>query len=482
MSLSNRFHGWAERCKGFVTDPSPAARRDLMSRSGSVRAPWRLCAFLIALVTAAFVGQIQTDAQQPVDTIRINTRVVFMDALVKDKRTGASIADLKLENFEVRDDGTPRSISYFTREGQARKPLALILILDLRDDGAGRFLKREEVRKAMVEELAKLPPGDEVAILAINLNSVDDKTAMIRNGKAAWLTVFTRDRAQLEAALARVPMLVAPAPEPAKTETPKNDKNDSSSGSNGSVTVSTDSTENKPATSAQDKPREDDVVETETIKGKNGAVVTRTIKKDGSVNVKRVSSNGHVTIQLDNIYDMAGATRDATQLAGEKRPNSQAAIVWLSDGIAPIFNEDREATEQILIRQNAIFNSLTVDMRSLYKFLLPLGQPLIGWTGISLAGSAKRLARQSGGEAVHVSRTKDYGTGLAQIIGSLTARYSLGFAIREDEKDDGRLHQLEVRVTALDARGKQRKLLVNARKGYYMPKAQVSETAAKNNP
>jgi hypothetical protein len=117
-------------------------------------------------------------------------------------------------------------------------------------------------------------------------------------------------------------------------------------------------------------------------------------------------------------------------------------------------------------------------MRTLYKFLLPLGQPLIGWTGISLAGSAKRLAQQSGGEAVHVGRVKDYGAGLARIIGSLTARYSLGFSIREDEKDDGRMHELVVRVKALDGKGKQRKLDVSSRRGYYMPKSDTDQAAA----
>jgi len=417
-------------------------------------------------------------AQEVTETIKVRTRVVFMDALVKDKRTGINVSDLAADSFEVLDDGQPRTISYFTREGQARKPLALILILDLRDDGAGRYLKSEEVRKAMVDELARLPEGDEVAILAINLNSVDDKTAVIRNGKAMWLTEFTRDRARLEAALARVPVLVAPAPEPARTDAAKHDEKDSAPQSSGSLTVSTDTTATEPKDSAEAKPKANDVLETETIKGKDGAVITRTIKKDGSVNVKRVSRDGKVSVQLDNIYDMAGATRDATHLAEEKLPNSQAAVVWLSDGIAPIFYEDRDATEQILIRQNVIFNTLTVDMRTLYKFLLPLGQPLIGWTGISLAGSAKRLAQQSGGEAVHVSRVRDYGAGLARIIGNLTARYSLGFSLREDEKDDGRLHQLDLRVKALDATGKPRKLEVSARKGYYMPKGNTEQTSA----
>ena len=424
-------------------------------------------------------------AQEIADTIKIRTRVVFMDALVKDRKSGIPITDLKPENFELFDDGKPRTISYFNSEGQARKPLAMVLILDLRDDGAGRFLKRDEVRAAIVDELVKLPPGDEVAILAINLNTVDDKTAAIRNGKAMWLTEFTRDRTQLEAALARIPALVAPSPESDKKDSAKKDPNSPGRESSASISVSSDTDKNKSDDSAkttpQDKPKENDVLETETIKGKNGAVVTRTIKTDGSVNITRTSSNGKVNFQLDNIYDMAGATRDATHIVEEKRPNSQAAIVWLSDGIAPIFKEDVGATEQILIRQNAIFNTLNVDMRTLYKFLLPMGQPLIGWTGLSIAGGAKHLAQQSGGETVHVSRVKDYGAGLARVIGNLNARYSLGFKLEEGEKADGRLHELVLRVKATDAKGKQRRIEVSSRRGYYMPKSDAEQTAASRN-
>ena len=427
---------------------------------------------LLTLVVSSLAA-----AQEVADTIRIRTRVVFMDALVKDKKTGTPISDLKPENFELFDDGQPRTISYFTREGQARKPLALVLILDLRDDGAGRFLKREEIRRALVDELANLPPGDEVAILVINLNSVDDKTAVIRNGKALWLTEFTRDRGQLETALARIPALVAPAPEAAQTDAAKKDSANQNQ-SSASVSVTSDPGKDKETEAAQAKTKADEVLETETIKGKNGAVITRTTKKDGTVSVRRVSSNGKVNIQLDNIYDMAGATRDATKLAADKRPDHQAAIVWLSDGIAPIFYEDREATERILVRENAIFNSLTVDMRTLYKFLLPLGQPLIGWTGISLAGGAKRLAQQSGGEAVRVSRTSDYGAGLAKIIGNLTARYSLGFALNEQEKDDGHMHELSLRVKAIDGKGKQRKLEVSSRRGYFLVKSDSDQASA----
>lgn len=230
-------------------------------------------------------------------------------------------------------------------------------------------------------------------------------------------------------------------------------------------------------------PRSDENVQVEVIKGKSGAVVTRTTRPDGTVDVKRVNKKGEVTMSISNIYDMAAAVRDTTRKAQKERPNSQTAIVWVSDGIAPIFLEDRDATEQLVIRSGVIFNSMTTELRTLFKLLMPIGKPIAGAFGVSVYGSAKRLAQQSGGEALKVKRTKDYAAGLAKIIGNLTARYSLGFALAEDEKDDGRLHNLEVKVKAPDAKGKSRKLEVSARKGYYMsetgPKETKEATAAK---
>jgi VWFA-related protein len=401
--------------------------------------------FLLLVIIAA-LASVSINAQEVEDTIKIKTRAVFLDALVKDKKTNLPISNLTPENFEVLDDGKPRSISYFTREGQARKPLALILILDLRADGAGRFLKRPEILKAMEDELAKLPPGDEVAILAMDMTEDEQRF---------WLTEFTSDRTKLAAALARVPALCEPNGQPpegvAKT------------------TASADQGEGKP----------DDVIHTETIKGRKGSTVTRTTRRDGSASVKRVDKDGNVTIEMDDVYDMAAAVRDAARKAEEMRPNSQPSIVWVSDGIAPIFFEDRDATEQILIRNNVIFNSLTVELRTLFKFLMPVGKPIAGWVGLSIYGSAKHLAQRSGGEAVKVGRVKDYGAGLSRIIGNLTARYSLGFALAESETDDGRMHSLEVRVKAKDEKGKTRKLQVSSRQGYYMSTTVPKETAVK---
>ena len=402
---------------------------------------------LLFFILATF-APLPAYAQEVEDTIKIKTRVVFLDALVKDKKTNLPISNLSTENFQVLDDGKPRNISYFTREGQARKPLALILILDLRADGAGRFLKEPEILKSMENELAKLPPGDEVAIMAMDMNNEDEERL--------WLTEFTNDRAKIAAALARVPsMSVSHEGQPAEKKSGEVSKTNETGG----------------------KP--DDIVETETIKGRNGGTVIRETRRDGSVNVKRTNAKGNVNVDLGNVYDMAAAVKDATRKAEATRPNSQLSIVWVSDGIAPIFFEDRDATEQILIRNNVIFNSLTVDLRTLFKFLMPVAKPIGGWLGMSLYGSAKYLAQQSGGEAVKVGRVKDYGAGLSKIIGNLTARYSLGFALAEDEIDDGRMHSLEVRVKTQDEKGKTRKLQVSSRQGYYMASTIPKEAAAK---
>ncbi|HEU4766306.1 MAG TPA: hypothetical protein VFS77_03000, partial [Pyrinomonadaceae bacterium] len=124
--------------QGLVVCPFHRSLKAGLGRVSSLRfAPLR---FLMSLILLAL--PVPVCAQEVEDTIRIKTRVVFLDALVKDKKTNQPVSNLTTENFEVLDDGKQRSISYFTREGQARKPLALVLILDIRDDGAGRFLKR----------------------------------------------------------------------------------------------------------------------------------------------------------------------------------------------------------------------------------------------------------------------------------------------------------------------------------------------------
>ena len=49
------------------------------------------------------------------DIVRVRTRVVFVDTLVQDKKTGAPIADLARESFQVLAEGKVRTLSYFSR-------------------------------------------------------------------------------------------------------------------------------------------------------------------------------------------------------------------------------------------------------------------------------------------------------------------------------------------------------------------------------
>jgi hypothetical protein len=135
------------------------------------------------------------------EVLQVNTRVVFLDALVTDKKTRALAQDLKAENFEVLADGRPRPLTYFSREGDAaRRPLALTLVFDLERLGAGRYMRRTEILEAMAGELSKLPASDEVAVVVLD--------PLGQEGKREWLTPFTRNRAQTASALAVIPSLV----------------------------------------------------------------------------------------------------------------------------------------------------------------------------------------------------------------------------------------------------------------------------------
>lgn len=428
----------------------------------------RILLTLLTLTLAIISCSISAKAQEPVETLKVRTRVVFMDALVKDKRTGTPVADLTQDSFEVLDNGKPRSLTYFTQFGQARKPLALALVLDVRPDGAGRFLQRKEVQEAIVAELAKLPADDEVAILVIGLDDKDDNERM-------WLMDWTRDRTEIAKALAQVPALMEKyidhdddqkIPTDSKVEI----KDKSKEKEKGKISVSASTSKIEPTAEEVKKVDTNTPKTVTTIVGKNGAVITRTIDEDGNARVERKSKSGKVGVEMDNDLYMYAPIEEITKRAAKERSNSQPAIIWVSDGLAPVFYEERNEAENLMIRSNVIFNSLNVDLKTAYKFLLPFAKPVAGWVGFNIYGASQHMAKQTGGEAIKVHRADDYARGLNKIIGNLTARYNLGFTLDEAEKDDGTMHQLEVKVRARDAKGKTRKLEVTSRKGYFMPK------------
>jgi Ca-activated chloride channel family protein len=120
-------------------------------------------AFLIAL----FPG-ISPRAQAPTQekdqgqgTIRINVNLVLVDATVKSK-DGQIMANLKKDDFEVREDGAVQKVDVFNRD---ELPLDVALVLDL-SDSIGPFLG--PLRDAATIALGALKPNDEVSLFTFS--------------------------------------------------------------------------------------------------------------------------------------------------------------------------------------------------------------------------------------------------------------------------------------------------------------------------
>jgi VWFA-related protein len=152
---------------------------------------------LLIVVSVAFLDE-QAGAKQNrgKDEVRLQTRLVVIEALVKEKRTGALVNDLHCADFDVLDEGKRRVVTHFSI-GEKKQPLALVLLLDLGHNGAGRFFHQLDIPTSLDAALSKLSPNDEVAIIA-----------MTGKGFNTWqrqLTGFTNDRKKILTALGKLP-------------------------------------------------------------------------------------------------------------------------------------------------------------------------------------------------------------------------------------------------------------------------------------
>jgi Ca-activated chloride channel family protein len=101
-------------------------------------------------------------AQGPDETIiRVDVNLVLVDATVKTK-AGQIMADLKKDDFELREDDVAQKIDLFSRD---ELPLNVALVLDL-SDSIGPFLG--PLRNAASTALAVLKPEDEVALFTFS--------------------------------------------------------------------------------------------------------------------------------------------------------------------------------------------------------------------------------------------------------------------------------------------------------------------------
>src|SRR3984893_1038296 len=124
---------------------------------------WRNTLRLIGLIVfGALIFRIPVRAQDKGQgTIRVDVNLVLVDATVKSK-DGQIMANLKKDDFEVREDGVAQKVAIFSRD---ELPLTVALVLDL-SDSIGPFLG--PLRDAATTALAALKPEDEVALFTFS--------------------------------------------------------------------------------------------------------------------------------------------------------------------------------------------------------------------------------------------------------------------------------------------------------------------------
>jgi Ca-activated chloride channel family protein len=131
---------------------------------------------LLVLFALVFLHPAQAQNQDQ-SVIRVNVNLVIVDATVKNK-SAQVLADLKKEDFELREDGVAQKIEIFSRD---EYPLNVALVLDL-SDSIGPFLG--PLREAATSALAALKPDDEVALFTFSTD-------------AQMRAPFTKDKASI---------------------------------------------------------------------------------------------------------------------------------------------------------------------------------------------------------------------------------------------------------------------------------------------
>ncbi len=374
------------------------------------RLPLQICCWVLFCCASLGVAQERartvgrpssTAAQDPAEeVVRVKTRVVFIDTLVKDKRTGAPVTGLTRDNFRVLDDGRVRDLTYFSAGAEERRPRALMLVIDFYGHWGRTFHNKETVSR-LAAALAKLPPEDELAVAVSWLGQAESPcSALSPNSPQTPIPLqvlqdFTRDRAKIAAALESVPALSAK------------------------------------------------------------------YERD----YKLVDWDFDLVNTTSGIACAAGSFRRAAA----ERPNYRPLMVVAADDLTYFPSAVRDE----MIR-GSLETGSTVNLLRIRTFFLT------NWA----VGIAKRtdfrgmpgtievvadMTKQTGGEMANVGSAKKYVEAFEKLISNLSARYSLGFTLGENEQNTGRLHRLEVRVSARDGRGKERKVVVSARSGYYLP-------------
>lgn len=110
-------------------------------------------------------GWVQAQGTPPgheqADTLHIEVRRVLVRVLAQDKRSHEALRGLSKSDFEVRDNGTQRALTYFAAEPGSDRPMTIVLLLDLRVLDRNRL---PELAETLTPALKQLTPSDRIAV------------------------------------------------------------------------------------------------------------------------------------------------------------------------------------------------------------------------------------------------------------------------------------------------------------------------------
>ena len=109
------------------------------------------------------IGQKLIDADSQLDIVRVDTSLVTLDLLVKDRAGSRYITGLTKDDFVVMEDNQPQTVTNLTVGDDAlRLPRSIVLIFDRSQSQFAYLDASIEAAKALVNQLA---PTDEMAIV-----------------------------------------------------------------------------------------------------------------------------------------------------------------------------------------------------------------------------------------------------------------------------------------------------------------------------
>ncbi|MEQ1765374.1 MAG: VWA domain-containing protein [Pyrinomonadaceae bacterium] len=331
----------------------------------------------LAFLTTFLTGQ---DIRDQDEIIRVETNMVFVDVLVRDKRSRRVVTDLTRENFKLFVDGRSREITSFGLDGTARVPLTIFLFFNLAPEGALRFLTESRFQKSLRDSLDGLGPQDEVSVVATRDWFV---------GKPEVVVTPTRNWEKVAASIGEV---VANSPV-------------------GKV---------KPTSTAEKR-------------------------------------------SMSAAIDQVKKLRSANQ-------GRQTVMIYISDGVNTLETmefDKRKALADRLSMENIGFGAINFDLKTSYAVASKVIDPLAYLFGASVTGSVNYFAEETGGVSINVEKAADFGNALTEMIAVYSSRYGIGFEV-DDKDNDGRKHRLVIKIDERTAEQKSRKLIVNARRSFYV--------------